>query len=169
MIRAHDHHFAAKVADFDFIQNCYDDNRVLLKRRGVCATPAYRSPEVLEKILIDDTRAPDVYAIGVVFYMLLTFHRPFPQYDYKDENVVKQRIEDIRKSFDGMFDLMPNVDHNSKAIDGFVRVLRKLLNPDYKVRESLDSILKDPFFGKSEKPPNDKRVLTTKVKKLYLF
>ena len=127
VIRAHDHHFAAKVADFDFIQNCYDDNRVLLKRRGVCATPAYRSPEVLEKILIDDTRAPDVYAIGVVFYMLLTFHRPFPQYDYKDENVVKQRIEDIRKSFDGMFDLMPNVDHNSKAIDGFVRVSTKTL------------------------------------------
>ena len=169
VIKAQDHQFSAKVADFDFLQNCYDDNRVLIKKRGVCATPGYKSPEVLEKILIVDTRAPDVYAIGVVVYMLLTFHRPFPKYDYKDENIVKQRIEYIRQSFDGMFDLMPNVDNNSKAIDGFVRVLRKLLNPDYKVRQSLDSILKDPFFGKSGKPPNDKRELTTKVKKLYLF
>lgn len=142
---------SAKVTDFDFIKKSFLSDGSLRKLISIHGTPAhYASPEVLENVILDDIRKPDVWAIGVIMYMMFTNHCPFPGVaDLTDKLSVQLKNETVRNSFDTMFETLPNVPQKDEFTESVIRVMKKLLQPDHKTRGKLRSICMDPFFKKN--------------------
>lgn len=77
--------------DFDLARpiRCHWWNRRLRELPG---TPSYVAPETMVRRTVD-TRS-DIYSLGVVFYEMLTFHKPFER-DRLDEMIAAQMNPDI--------------------------------------------------------------------------
>eukprot|EP00128_Syssomonas_multiformis_P009320 Colp12_sorted_trinity150504_noHs@30919 len=118
-----------KIADFGLAQIM--NKQTLLST--VCGTPGYVAPEV---ILNEPYSTPvDVWAIGVIAYILLSGYEPF----YEDNDAaLLQRIVDGRYSFPE--DIFQDVSEDAK------NVVRKILVTDPTRRPSAKEILSWPWI-----------------------
>ena len=117
----------AKLTDFGW-SNYIQENE---KRKTVCGTPIYLSPEILlEK---EHNEAVDIWCIGVLLFELVTADVPFQgdDIDTLKENILKLKIA------------WPK-DINTDAKN----LIMKILKLDPKQRLSLEDMLKHPFITK---------------------
>ena len=139
----------AKIVDFDFMKSIYSDqvNKVLATGKAMHHTPEYSAPEVHKGSIIDDLTKPDIYAIGVTIYLMVTLHWPYKTCDYDSVTEVNNKIQFLFDAYDSgaLFRNVPNVPPNSNT-KGLLRVLKRLLNPYVDKRESLEVISRDKYF-----------------------
>ena len=117
----------AKLTDFGW-SNYIQENE---KRKTVCGTPIYLSPEILlEK---EHNEAVDIWCIGVLLFELVTADVPFQgdDIDTLKENILKLKIA------------WPK-DINTDAKN----LIMKILKLDPRQRLSLEDMLKHPFITK---------------------
>ena len=117
----------AKLTDFGW-SNYIQENE---KRKTVCGTPIYLSPEILlEK---EHNEAVDIWCIGVLLFELVTADVPFQgdDIDTLKENILKLKIT------------WPK-DINTDAKN----LIMKILKLDPRQRLSLEDMLKHPFITK---------------------
>ena len=141
----------AKITDFDTIVYCFESDGSLSKWPGMHATPRFGSPEALENQVLSDIRKPDIWSIGLIVYLMLTDHYPFPTVDSKRAETIVKRNKLVRDNYGTMFDTMPNVCDNNEFIQRVITLMRKLMNPDHLTRESLEFITGGDFFTKRKK------------------
>jgi serine/threonine protein kinase len=117
--------FRAKISDFDTLAECLtrnDSTGELMAEIPFGATEHMWSPEIVAKQAITDHRCPDVWALGVISYQVLTFHRPFPVFRLTDDKKANQilcaeRHELISRELSHIVKDMPNVGHNDDFTD----------------------------------------------------
>jgi aurora kinase len=117
----------AKLTDFGW-SNYIQENE---KRKTVCGTPIYLSPEILlEK---EHNEAVDIWCIGVLLFEIVTADVPFQgdDIDTLKENILKLKIT------------WPK-DINTDAKN----LIMKILKLDPRQRLSLEDMLKHPFITK---------------------
>ena len=108
------------------------------KIRGIIGTSLYCSPEVINNLYDEKC---DEWSCGVMMYILLSGHAPFPG---KTDEEIFERI----KKCDFNFDLQKfqNVSDNCKDL------IRRLLEPDIKKRIKASEALRHPFFTETFNP-----------------
>ena len=115
-----------KIIDFGFGIRTPED--VMLKI--FCGTSSYMSPEIIRKTEYNGFKA-DIWALGIVLYVMLTGKFPFVG---KTEKELFSRIQI------GQF--LPPVSLNFDA----KRLIQRMLSLDPKKRPSATEILRDPWF-----------------------
>ncbi|KAG4925357.1 hypothetical protein JHK87_050897 [Glycine soja] len=102
-----------------------------------CGTPAYASPEVINRKGYDGMKA-DIWSCGVILYVLLAGHLPF-----HDSNLMEMYRKIGRGEFKFPKWLAPDVR----------RLLSRILDPNPKARISMAKIMESSWFKKGlEKP-----------------
>jgi len=125
-----------KLADFGFAAlSPYEDSGL----QDLLGTPEYMAPELV-RLRRDDQgsygRAVDVWALGVVLYVLLSGIHPFQQ---EDEEAMLDNIEHARWKWLGR-----NWDKVSPEAKDLIQ---QMLNPDPKLRPSVEDCLKHKWFA----------------------
>lgn len=130
-----------KVVDFGSAQINQEDTGIERAPRPVAATPAYSPPEFLERGKKDSHIDPsfDMWALGVIVYIMLTGVHPFDLYG----NATDEEIEhEIRSGHRPPTKRSPLTAHLSPHA---IRLLEKLLEWDPKRRMTALELLENPW------------------------
>ena len=122
--------------------------------KTACGTPGYAAPEVLQRMPYNEK--VDLWAIGVITYILLCGYPPFYNEEDNDALLSKQIVE-------GEFEYhSPYWDQVSKNAKEFVS---KLLHKNFQERVSCKEALKLEWFQESEAPtdPENSESATSRV------
>jgi serine/threonine protein kinase len=117
-----------KVGDFGLACQLKSDHE---KKRTLCGTPNYISPEVLDCKKGHSYEA-DIWSIGVIIYTMLIGRPPFETTNVKD---TYHRIRHNHYSF----------PERIRVSDAAKKLISKILSTEPSDRPSLESILCDPF------------------------
>jgi len=135
LLSSKDPNATIKLADFGFAATCPAAESGLVDLLG---TPEYMAPELV-RLRHDDGsygRAVDIWALGVVLYVLLSGIHPFQQ---EDEDAMLDNIEHARWKWLGR-----NWDKvSAEAKD----LITQMLNPDPTARPSVDQCLQHAWFS----------------------
>ena len=123
-----------KIGDFGLATKLDYDGE---KKRTVCGTPNYIAPEVLDG---EHSYEVDVWAIGIIIYTLLIGKPPF---EARDLNSTYKNIREINF----------NWPEHCKVSYCAMKLVKKILVKDPKLRPSFDEILKDDFFNQGSAIP----------------
>ncbi|MCD7468693.1 CBL-interacting serine/threonine-protein kinase 16 [Datura stramonium] len=104
-----------------------------------CGTPAYIAPEIIRNKGYNGGKA-DIWSCGVVLFVLLAGCLPF-----QDANLVNL----YRKIFKAEYRFPPWLSTEAK------RLISRILLPNPQKRISITGIMKDPWFRKGFKMPNN--------------
>jgi len=119
-----------KLGDFGLsTQLSYDGER----KNDICGTPNYIAPEVLHPEEVGYSYSGDIWAIGVILYILLIGRPPF---ETSDTKATYRRIKDCIYYF-------PETKQISEQAKNLIK--RILINNVFD-RPTLDDILNDAFF-----------------------
>lgn len=133
-----------KIIDFGFSSYCHQ------KRTVFCGTSSYLSPEITQ--MVEYFPAPaDIWALGVIFFTLLTGTYPFKA--SSDSELFKKIQKGHAK--------VPDIISNEAG-----RLLGRMLRIDPKMRSSIKHLIKDPWFtceSQSEKDPKCKLSLSNSL------
>ncbi|XP_043813638.1 calcium-dependent protein kinase 7 isoform X2 [Manihot esculenta] len=110
------------------------------KFNEIVGSPYYMAPEVLRRNYGPEV---DVWSAGVILYILLCGVPPFWA---ETEQGVAQAI--IRSVIDFKRDPWPKVSDNAKDL------VKKMLNPDPKLRLTAQQVLEHPWIQNAKKAPN---------------
>ena len=130
------------VADFGLSD--WEEN--LVEGAPVCGTPGYLSPEVIAREKC--TTASDVWAIGVIAYILLAGYPPFfaaPDEPDTDETVLRKILKCEYKFHESSW------SHTTTLAKDFITTL---LNPDPLKRPTCQEALKLPWLSDRENLKN---------------
>lgn len=103
------------------------------ERLASIGTPGYVAPEVLQQKTY--TTEPDVYALGVITYVLIAGHLPFSDGDTK---------EMLRAQVRGQWTFTRRFDQVSDEAKDFIRLA---MTTDYKKRPTSAQLLKHPWMS----------------------
>ncbi|KAJ6670802.1 hypothetical protein OIU85_014640 [Salix viminalis] len=106
----------------------------------IVGSPYYMAPEILKRNYGPEV---DVWSAGVILYILLCGVPPFWA---ETEQGVAQAI--IRSVIDFKRDPWPRVSDNAKDL------VKKMLNPDPKLRLTAQQVLEHPWIQNAKKAPN---------------
>lgn len=146
-----DSHFDIKLADFGFATESKTSNA----RKG---TFGYMAPEILAKKQYVSAEA-DLFAAGIILFVLVTQHSPFSQADPNDRyyRLISQRRWDQFWKMYGKDTLSPE----------FKDLFEKMMNLNPYERLSLNEIKEHPFYtGHVASPKEIKRDMLKRQKKL---
>ena len=119
-----------KICDFGYSKSGHDS---LPKTR--IGTPMYIAPEVYQGIKPYDGKAADVWACGVVLYVMLAGRYPFQDPDQPSNNhATMWRVLDIK------YEMPPNLSEECKHL------LRRIFVKDPKQRVDIQGIAEHPWF-----------------------
>eukprot|EP00826_Nyctotherus_ovalis_P021209 TRINITY_DN16802_c0_g2_i4.p1 TRINITY_DN16802_c0_g2~~TRINITY_DN16802_c0_g2_i4.p1 ORF type:complete len:314 (-),score=48.97 TRINITY_DN16802_c0_g2_i4:541-1482(-) len=107
-----------------------------VKRRTVCGTPNYMSPEVLNA-QVGHSYETDVWSVGVIMYVLIIGRAPFQAPSSK---LIYSRIKT------GIYIFPKDAEISDAAKD----LITKMLNPNPAKRLTLDQILGHDFIANSD-------------------
>ena len=125
-----------KLIDFGLATNKKEDNKKV-------GTPYYMSPEMIKGNFCDKS---DIWAIGIILYLMLTDKFPFVQ---NKDNVFKDICECKYNQ-----KLLDEIDCSEEAKD----LVKKILVVDVNKRISSQEILEHPFIKKINKKKNNKLI-----------
>ena len=100
----------------------------------------YLSPEQLKDLKYDFKN--DIWGIGIILYMMITFENPFSKCDSKEEVFEKLKKKETFKSDNELMFL--GVDRD------ILRFMRRCLNENQKYRASSENLLEDDLFRINE-------------------
>jgi serine/threonine protein kinase len=158
---------AIKIVDFGCGQVTVGDSRTpsrddLESKVGIANTPAYCPPEILDKKRKGDHIEPafDMWALGVILYIMLTGVHPFDLYgNASDEEIESQILSrhtpPLRNS--------PMTAHLSKDA---IEVIEKLISWDPEKRTTALELLQNPWVH-GEKASTDKMADSDKKLSTY--
>lgn len=106
-----------------------------VKRRTVCGTPNYMSPEILNA-QVGHSYETDVWSVGVIMYVLIVGRAPFQAPSSK---LIYSRIKT------GIYIFPKDVEISDKTKD----LIAKMLNPNPAKRLTLNQILEHDFMASS--------------------
>lgn len=115
-----------KLIDFGFSIACEKDAMLQLS----CGTPAYMAPEVIKKQPYSGFSA-DIWALGVILYIMLTGKHPFK---HKNEKELLSRIV--------VGEVLPTTTVNFDAM----RLLTRMLSQDPKKRPTAEQVCADQWL-----------------------
>jgi serine/threonine-protein kinase SRK2 len=119
-----------KICDFGYSKSGFDS---LPKTR--IGTPAYIAPEVYQGIKPYDGKASDVWACGVVLYVMLAGRYPFQDPEHPTNNhATMWRVLDIK------YEMPPNLSDECKDL------LRRIFVKDPQYRIQMAGIGEQPWF-----------------------
>ncbi len=140
----------AKLADFGLVRKIGDLNRVGV---AIAGTPTYMAPELFEGITASP--ASDIYAVGVMYYYLLSARLPYAS-DKISQLILRHRsspIPDIREIVADAPDAAQEIIERCLAkrpgdrfgsaaelADAFRAVIHELRDTESLIRESVDGI-----------------------------
>ncbi|CAL6079512.1 Kinase [Hexamita inflata] len=104
--------------------------------RAAVGTPGYVAPEVLQQK--EYTTQPDIYALGVITYVLLAGHLPFDDSDLK--KMLKQQVR-------GQWEFSKRFDKVSENAKDFIK---KCMGLDYEARPTAVVLLKHPWIQQGQ-------------------
>ncbi|EEC75223.1 hypothetical protein OsI_11492 [Oryza sativa Indica Group] len=118
-----------KISDFGLsaLAECKRQDGLL---HTTCGTPAYVAPEVINRKGYDGAKA-DVWACGVILYVLLAGYLPF-----QDKNVINMYKKICKAEF----------KWPSWFSSDIRKLLRRILDPNPATRISVSEIMEDPWF-----------------------
>jgi serine/threonine protein kinase len=133
---------AIKIVDFGCAQVTVEDAPLLdSKSKGTANTPAYCPPEILDKNRKSDRIEPafDMWALGVILYIMLTGVHPFDLYgnasdDEIESQILSRHTPPLRNS--------PMTAHLSNDA---IEVIEKLINWDPDQRTAALELLQNPW------------------------
>ena len=145
------------VFENDEVKVCDFGNSMFFKERqrylGKRGSPGYVSPE-MEEGRPFYPKAADVWALGVLFHVLITGY--FPYSSEKDGEATELRF--TRESFN-----LKYLKDCSSAKD----LITRMLAFDAKNRITIDEIISHPYFSSEKKPePKDKNISMLTIRKL---
>ena len=115
-----------KLIDFGFSIACEKDALLQIS----CGTPAYMAPEVIKKQPYSGFSA-DIWALGVILYIMLTGKHPFK---HKNEKELLSRIV--------VGEVLPTTTVNFDAM----RLLTRMLSQDPRKRPTAEQICADQWL-----------------------
>lgn len=143
LLSSRDDNASIKVADFGFARGTTTDHDLT----SLVGTPPYMAPELVRLRHYDATggygRTVDVWALGVILYILLSGIHPF---QIEDEEAMLENVENARWNWLG--DNWDTVSADAKDL------IQKLLTPDPAKRPDIKTALKHPWIvsgGSSDK------------------
>ncbi|KAL6057713.1 Serine/threonine-protein kinase brsk1 [Balamuthia mandrillaris] len=134
--------FTVKVIDFGLAALCPSEDSQLSK---FCGTESYCPPEILDGRRSYLGRKVDVYSLGVVLFALLTGSFPFCP---DDVNLQWQQQTDFGFLSSLRFGSAASLEEQQLLREAKDLVLQ-LLNPNAKLRPSLQQVLEHPFVSSS--------------------
>ena len=130
-----------KISDFGFAKEVTTN----IQDIEIAGTQPYMAPECFSKII--STRS-DIYAVGVIFYQLLTTHFPY--------DIDKFSTEDIMDLKPWKSPLVPPSHYNDKVSSRLDEIICRCLNPNPDERyQNAANLLVDIEFVISQMPPSD--------------
>ena len=124
-----------KIGDFGLATKLDFDGE---KKKTVCGTPNYISPEVIEGS--GHSYEVDIWAIGIIIYTLLIGNPPFETHE-------------LKKTYDNIKAVYFKFPENANISYPAKKLIRKILVKDPKKRPSLEEILMDDFFNQGTAIP----------------
>ena len=121
--------------------------------------------KICEKKVLKDLRKADIWAVGLVFYNIITFYRPFDKFPInKDNDETDQHFEERKQKvlnqmksdslFDDLFSDLKFKTYENKTInEEMIDLLKQLLNPSEKDRKLLKEVINHRFLDKDIKRP----------------
>ncbi|KAI2799861.1 hypothetical protein RDWZM_004906 [Blomia tropicalis] len=119
------------ISDFGLSKQVKVENRMVSMSDSICGTPAYMSPELLQRKQYDAYQA-DVWALGVTLYEMMTLQLPFDVETSEDE-MAEAMIKQQWKWNDKLKQYPP-----SSSLDD---LMHSMLNPDPSKRLRLVKIM----------------------------
>lgn len=107
------------------------------KRRTFCGTPNYIAPEIINSKTMGHSYEVDIWAFGVILYVLLVGTPPF------QKSEINEIYENIKNA---EFTFPKNYVHSRYSKD----LIRAILNKDPSRRPTITEIALHPFFTKKE-------------------
>ena len=126
-----------KIGDFGLATKLDYDGE---KKKTVCGTPNYISPEVIDAGMGGHSYEVDIWSIGIIIYTLLVGKPPFETNDIK---LTYKNIKSVVFSF-------PETAVISKSA---VNLIKRILVREPKDRPSFEEILRDDFFNQGAAIP----------------
>ena len=150
-----------KISDFGHSRRAVRHNGTPIRGSVRYGTPYYTPPECLLNKDIEDMRVSDVWAFGIIVFQLMVDRNPFPPFtklDRFDPIKVKARVQVLRNH---------NVHLSTRGLTLFSQedrlnfqiFIRRLLEPEVSMRESLDRIVEDKWL---EERPDSVDIRTSK-------
>lgn len=136
-----------KVGDFGLAAQLEFDGD---KKHTICGTPNYIAPEILEGKSSGHSFEVDIWALGVIIYIMLIGKPPFETSDVK---TTYRRIRHTQYTFPDDVPISP------PARDLITRILRH----DPRTRPGLDDILRSTWFQSTRLPPVMPATLASKA------
>ena len=120
--------------------------RLLIKPQGVCGKHNYMSPEIFENKVAFDGFAVDLWAAGVILYIMLTGFPPYDQASRTDQRfdlIIRGHLMRQLSSW--------GINLSEEAGD----LMQKMLKLDPKDRLTLAQVLSHPWVaeGEARAPP----------------
>jgi serine/threonine protein kinase len=135
LLSTRDETASVKVADFGFARGTLTDHDLT----SLVGTPPYMAPELVRLRHYDATggygRSVDVWALGVILYILLSGIHPF---QIEDEEVMLDNIEHARWNWLG--------DNWDTVSDSAKDLLKQMLTQDPAKRPEISTLLKHPWI-----------------------
>ncbi len=137
-------HFQSDNGDDVFV-NCRDKDRYLMRRQTICGKWNYMSPEILENRGPFDGYTVDLWAVGVILFIMLTGFPPW-------EQACQRRDERFKYISNGY--LQPLLKQWGLPLSGdAVDLLQRMLFLNPQDRLSLCQIRAHPWMQMPVEPP----------------
>lgn len=107
------------------------------KRRTFCGTPNYIAPEIIDKKTMGHSFEVDIWAVGIILYVLLVGTPPF------QKSEINEIYENIKKA---EFSFPKDYVHSRYSKD----LIKAILNKDPGKRPTITEVASHPFFTKKE-------------------